>query len=255
VVRTFSRPAYDNRRLVAADAGAAHIELVANGPVVAGMDLVVVDPEARALRAPAELGEIWISGDSVAHGYWDRPAETAATFRGSLALPDEARRHPGPFLRTGDIGCVVDDELFVTGRIKDLLIVSGRNVHPEDVEAAVEAAHPALYPGGGAVFAVDAGERELVVVVHEVLGRGVDRDEVTAAVRQTVAEVHGVEVDMIVLIRPRTMPKTTSGKVQRRACRERLLSGELRSAVHIWRSRRAAAGTIAAVPAVMAVAP
>jgi acyl-CoA synthetase (AMP-forming)/AMP-acid ligase II len=217
--------------------------------VIDGMELLVVDPDTRRLRRPGELGEVWLRGASVAQGYWGRRDEEQPEFRATLSAPDEAERHPGPFLRTGDIGVVDDGELYVAGRIKDLMFVRGRNFHPEDIEATVATAHPSLRPGGSAVFSIDDGDEERVVVVQEVVTRGLDREAVIAAIRHAVAVTHGLELYAVVLIRPRTITKTTNGKIQRHAARGTFLGGEFPGTVAVWRhgpGRRGHSGRTAA---------
>jgi len=142
---------------VAADGSA-----VSCGALPEADEVRVVDPETGSEAAPGAVGEIWVSGPSVASGYWNRPEETAQTFQARLA-GSEAR-----FLRTGDLGFVAGGELFVTGRIKDLIILRGRNHYPQDLELTAEQAHAALRPGGSAAFAVDSEEEELLVLAAEV---------------------------------------------------------------------------------------
>ncbi len=198
------------------------------------------------MELPAgSVGEIWVAGPSVAAGYWDRAAETAETFQATLA--GGGGQESGPFLRTGDLGFLAGGELFVTGRLKDLIILRGRNHYPQDLERTAERGHPALRPGGAAAFSVDAGGEERLVLVCEV-----DRhfagpaEEIAAAVRQAIAEEHEAQVHEVVLIRMATLPKTSSGKVQRRACRAAWLAGGLAvTAV-------SALGALAAVTAVAA---
>jgi len=137
--------------------------LVGSGTAPAGARLLVVDPETCVPCAPGAVGEIWIAGPAVAAGYWGLPEATAATFGAHTAGGD------GPYLRTGDLGFVDGSgELFVTGRSKDLIILRGRNHYPQDIELTVERSHPALRPGCGAVFAIDSGGDERLVVVQEV---------------------------------------------------------------------------------------
>jgi acyl-CoA synthetase (AMP-forming)/AMP-acid ligase II len=137
--------------------------LVGCGLPETGTQIRIVDPESRRARGEDEVGEIWVAGVGVAQGYWGRPQESERCFRAFIAESEE-----GPFLRTGDLGFQRDGEVFVTGRIKDLMIVRGRNLHPEDVEAEIAGCHPALRPGGGAAFSVLEDEQEQLVVVHEV---------------------------------------------------------------------------------------
>ena len=160
-------------------------------------------------------GEIRVTGGSVAAGYWERPAETAAAFTGGE-------------LRTGDLGVMHDGELYVTGRIKDVVIVAGRNHHAADIERACEAAVPALRPGAGAAFAVDDGGRERVAVVYEVAETpALDTAAVIHDVRRAVSRAEGLTVDRVVLVSPRSVPKTSSGKVERSRCRALLLADDL----------------------------
>ncbi len=204
-------------------------ELVGCG---AGMQTVLaVDPESGEPLPPGRVGEIWVAGPSVAQGYWQRPEETAATFGAHLA------DGTGPFLRTGDLGFVSDGEVFLTGRLKDLIILRGRNHYPQDLELTAERGHADLRAGGGAAFAVEtdggAGEERLVIV-HEVERRAVagldagKAEAIAAAVRQAIAGEHEVSVAEVVLIRPETLPRTSSGKVRRRACRDLYLQEGLR---------------------------
>ncbi|RKI39349.1 hypothetical protein D7X55_40005, partial [Corallococcus sp. AB049A] len=220
----------------AAEAGAR--TLVGCGRTLAEQRLAIVDPETLERRAPGQVGEIWVSGPSVAQGYWGREDVTRETFQARIAHEDS-----GPYLRTGDLGFLrPDGELYVTGRRKDLLILRGRNHYPQDLEATVEAAHPALRPGGGAVFSVEVAGEERVVVVQEVdvrrLGDLRQKLEVAnaavGAIRQRLAESHEVQAHAVVLIEPGSLPKTSSGKVQRHACRAAFLNGTLQE-VMAWR--------------------
>ena len=193
----------------------------------------IVDPETCRRAESGRVGEIWLAGPDLGRGYWRRPEESARTFEARIADTDE-----GPFLRTGDLGFVHEGELYVTGRLKDLIIVGGRNVYPQDVEDVVGGAHPAIRVGCVVAFAVDDGERAGVVVVAEtkrVPGPGEDdpegvRDEVAQAVRAAVGRAHGIELDEVVLVPAQTVPKTSSGKLQRRACRDLFLDGGLDAA-------------------------
>ena len=185
--------------------------------------IVIADPESLARCPAGQVGEIWIKGDSVALGYWNQPEETEVTFQARLADSGD-----GPFLRTGDLGFLQDGELFVTGRLKDLLIIRGRNHYPQDIELTMQHSHASLRPGCGAAFAVEVGNEERLVVVQEVeLRQQTSLDEVAFAIRRALATEHEVQVYAIVLIRPGSLPKTSSGKIQRHACRARFLAGEL----------------------------
>ena len=184
--------------------------------------VVVVDPQSGKPCAPGEVGELWVSGPGVAAGYWNRPEETAETF--GATLPDES---PDPFLRTGDLGFVKGQDVFITGRLKDLIIIRGRNYYPHDIELTVEKCHPALQVNSGAAFAVVIDGEERLVVVQE-LDRKTDPAGVALAVQRAIAEEHELYLHEIVFVRAGTIPKTTSGKIQRHLCRQRYLANELK---------------------------
>ena len=224
VIHTVQGAALEQNRVVDASATDEDARaLVGCGQNLPGQKIVIVDPETLVQCPPDQVGEIWVAGPSVAQGYWNRPEETEQTFRAYMADTGE-----GPFLRTGDLGFMRDGELFITGRIKDLIIIRGRNHYPQDIELTVEQSHPALRPGCGAAFSVDVSGEERLVVVQEVYtNRPWDPDEVVGAIRQAVAETHEVQVYAVVLIEPRSIPKTSSGKIQRRACRAMFLAGTL----------------------------
>lgn len=204
--------------------GEAH-PLVGCGPTFPDQVIAIADPETGQRCAPGQIGEIWVSGPSVAQGYWNRPDQSAHSFGARLADSDE-----GPFLRTGDLGLLHDGELFVTGRLKDLIIVRGRNHYPQDIELTVEQSHPALAPTGGAAFSVEVEGEERLVIVHEIerRARTVATEELFQVMRQAVAEGHELQLHEIVLLQPASIPKTTSGKIQRRACRAAYLADTLR---------------------------
>jgi acyl-CoA synthetase (AMP-forming)/AMP-acid ligase II len=199
--------------------------LIGCGDARLGQELRIVDPESRVQRPDGHVGEIWVSGPSVAKGYWNRPNETEQTFRARLAETGE-----GPFLRTGDLGFVADGELFVTGRIKEVIIIRGRNHYPQDIEETVQSVHPALRRGCGAAFEAERDGRPGLVVVQEVerRARGLDVGALLADVRQAVAEKHELQVHDLLLLEPGSIPKTSSGKVRRHACRLEYDRGGLR---------------------------
>ncbi len=207
--------------------GAMTRSLVGCGPVSCGMQAVIVDPDTRVRCVPGQVGEIWVRGPSVAQGYWEQPEATAETFSACLADGD------GPFLRTGDLGFFDGSELFVAGRLKDLIILGGRNHHPQDLELTAEQAHEAVRTGCCAAFTVeDEGQERLVIAVEVRRERrhddaGALGPRVTAAIRRAVAESHDIQVHRIVLLEQGTLPKTSSGKLQRHACRAGFLAREL----------------------------
>jgi fatty acid CoA ligase FadD32 len=202
-----------------------------------GQQVIIVDPETRRPCGPDEVGEIWIAGPSVARGYWGRPEETEQTFSAFLSEAD-SDQFPGPFLRTGDLGFLRSGELFITGRVKDLITICGGNYYPNDIEQTVQDCHPALLSGRGAVFSVAPGEgsAEQFVVVQEMDRyriREVKLADVVDAILASIAKHHGISVDTVLLVEPMRIPTTSSGKIQRGQCRQQFLDREL-EAVFEW---------------------
>jgi len=197
--------------------------LVGCGQTLPDQTIHIVHPETLTQCLPNEIGEIWVSGASVGYGYWHQREETEKTFRAYLSDTGQ-----GPFLRTGDLGFLQNGELFITGRLKDLIIIRGRNLYPQDIERTVERSHPSLRTGSGAAFTVEVDNEERLVVVQELEFRAKPNiEEVTAAIRQAVTEDHEVQVYGVVLIKPGSIPKTSSSKIQRRACKAKFLAGNL----------------------------
>ncbi len=243
VMPAFVESALEQDRVVATDPGDQNGRvLVGCGKNLPGQKIVIVDPD-RLVQCPLDqVGEIWVAGPSVAQGYWNRSEETKETFQVRLADTEE-----GPFLRTGDLGFLKDGELFITGRFKDLIIIDGLNHYPQDIEQTVEQSHWALRPGCSAAFSIDVDARERAVVVAEVAERrkwtryreqadldaeseselAVGPEDVINAIRRAVAGAHDVRLHDVVLLKPRTVPKTSSGKIQRHACRDGYLAGAL----------------------------
>jgi acyl-CoA synthetase (AMP-forming)/AMP-acid ligase II/acyl carrier protein len=187
--------------------------------------VIIVNPETLTQCLPNQVGEIWVSGRGIAQGYWNRPELTQQLFHAYLADTQE-----GPFLRTGDLGFLRNDELFVTGRIKDVVIIRGRNHYPQDIERTVEQCHPALKAGSGAAFAIAGVGQDHLIIVHEVERshlRSLTVDPIICAIRRAVSEQHELRVQAVVLLRPGSIPKTSSGKIQRHACKAAFLNGEL----------------------------
>jgi len=203
--------------------------LVGCGGIAPDLTVVTVNPDTLLRCAPDRVGEIWVSGASVASGYWRKPQETLDTFGAHLATGE------GPFLRTGDLGFLDQGELFVTGRRKDLIIIRGANHYPQDLEQTVERSHRALRPDCGAAFSLETDGAERLVIVQELSDENsAPNEDVVSAIRRALTASHEVQPSAIVLIKPRTIPRTSSGKIQRYACREAFLTGGL-DVVHEWR--------------------
>jgi 8-amino-7-oxononanoate synthase/acyl carrier protein len=240
VIRSFDAVSIDNGAAVARPANTSGVRrLVGSGRELDGQDVLIVDPQTCEALPPGRVGEIWVSGPSVAQGYWNRADASAETFGAMLVQPElppaaravsKWRPNAGPYLRTGDLGFFDDGELFVTGRLKDLIIVRGRNHYPQDIEHAVEDACPLVRAGSIAAFAVDVEGRERVVVVAELERGRRDQAEIASAfeaIRRRLATEHELAVEAIVLVRPNSVPKTSSGKIQRHACKRQFLDGSL----------------------------
>ncbi|WP_371525599.1 aminotransferase class I/II-fold pyridoxal phosphate-dependent enzyme [Streptomyces sp. NBC_01283] len=193
--------------------------VVGCGTAVDGVAVAVVDTGTHRRAAEGRLGEIWVTGASVAQGYWKNPAATAETF--------EARLHDAPrtaWMRTGDLGFLRDGELFVAGRIKDVVIVQGRNLYPHDIERTAEEATDAIRPGNCAAFGIPTPTGEQLVLACEISAQRADEPAaVLATLRARIAEEHEVAPHAVLLLKPSTIPMTTSGKIQRRATRDALL--------------------------------
>jgi acyl-CoA synthetase (AMP-forming)/AMP-acid ligase II len=224
-------------------ADAAHAAtLISCGRPAPGLRVEIVDPIRHTRAAPGEIGEIWIAGPSVAAGYWNRPDESASTFNARLADSND-----GPFLRTGDLGIVRQHQLFVTGRLKDVLIVRGLKHFPQDVELTAERSHPALRGGGCAAVAIanaaDSGGESAAIYAEIASGHkwqttdDVEAREASAicvAIARAVNEGHGFAPAEIVLVRAGSLPRTTSGKLQRFQCLAEFAGGG--AALFYWRS-------------------
>jgi acyl-CoA synthetase (AMP-forming)/AMP-acid ligase II len=198
--------------------------VVGCGHAPADHKVLIVNPESHLPCSDGRIGEVWVSGPSVAAGYWNRPEESAKVFCAHLADSGE-----GPFLRTGDLGFLKNGELFVTGRIKDVIIINGRNLYPQDLEATAHSSHPGLQPFGGAAFAIEHDGQERLVIAQEVLREFLRADsaEMIAAIRQAIVRDYDVQAHAIALLKPGQIPRTSSGKVRRSLCRKSLMQREL----------------------------
>lgn len=212
-------------------------------------EILIVDPGTGAPCPVGATGEVWITGPTVAQGYW-RHEQDKDSFHAHLATGDERA-----FLRTGDVGYLRGDDLFIAGRAKEVLIVRGRNHYPQDIEGVAEAAHPGLRARRGAVFAVPGELADRIVLVHEVTGAAaVPHAEIVAAVRAAVVRAHGIDLDDVVLVRRGAIPRTTSGKTRRLAARQRYVDdgfGQVLAAPpHEHRNQPTTTGTTGAIGAI-----
>ena len=232
--------------------------LVGCGSALAGHKIVIANPKTLCQCSAEEVGEIWVSGDSMAQGYWHQTDVSTETFQAHLAETGE-----GPFLRTGDYGFIAESELYVTGRLKDVIIINGRNHYPQDIEGTVMQSYPGIRPNCAAAFSIAAeGEERLVVVAelernyinrYQKNGKkpsaqkpqtkdfvspstltaesepdGVEKD-ILMQIRRAVAKEHDLQIYALLLLKPGTIPKTSSGKIQRFTCRAKYLDGVLES--------------------------
>jgi fatty acid CoA ligase FadD32 len=225
-VLSVDREALSQGRVKPAEEGSS---LVSCGRPI-GQLVAIVDPETGTEQPDGTVGEIWVHGPNVAPGYWRNSERSQETFGGRLTDPAPGLPE-GPWLRTGDFGVAHEGELYVTGRIKDLIIVDGRNHYPQDIEITAQEAHPAIRPDFVAAFAVPGEETERLVVVAERNRRvplaRLDLAEVEAAVRGAINHEHEMRLDEFVLVEPGAVARTSSGKIARAATRQRLLAAEL----------------------------
>jgi acyl-CoA synthetase (AMP-forming)/AMP-acid ligase II len=226
IIQHIDRAALEQNRVAIATQSQAGIRrLVGCGQIGLDQKIAIVDPESLTQCPADRVGEIWVSSPSVGKGYWNRPEQTEQAFNAYLADSGE-----GPFLRTGDLGFLLNGELFITGRLKDMMIVWGRNHYPQNIELTVEQSHPALRHNAGAAFALEVNGEEQLVVAQEVERsylRKLNVEQVVEAIRQAIAEQHMVEVYAVLLLRTGSIPKTSSGKIQRQTCRTRFLERSL----------------------------
>jgi amino acid adenylation domain-containing protein/non-ribosomal peptide synthase protein (TIGR01720 family) len=230
VTCTVRSDALEQHRVVEAVSGADNTRTLA-GCGQAGLDTEIEIVDTETFTRCEAVGEIWVHGPGVAAGYWNQPEETEAKFHARLAGASGKT-----YLRTGDLGFVRDGELFVTGRVKDLIIIRGRNLYPHDLELAVEQCHEALRAGGGAAFSLEVEDEERLVVVQELEPRRrADSDTLLELIRQTLADEFEVQPYAILLVKAGSVPKTSSGKIQRGACRIKFETGSF-EALAEWRA-------------------
>ncbi len=233
VIKTVDADSLANGSVIDAIPGTDRVRrLVSSGRIILDQKVRIVDPETLNICPDNKVGEIWTSSPSVAKGYWKNPNATAETFQAYTADTKE-----GPFMRTGDLGFMCDGELFVTGRIKDLIIIRGVNLYPQDIEATAQRTMPNLLKlNAGGAFMIGADNDEKLVLIQEVERRFRPEEHAAqtfAEIRKAIAIEHEVPIDTIVLVRTGTVPKTSSGKIQRHSCRDMFLNDEL-SVVARW---------------------
>jgi acyl-CoA synthetase (AMP-forming)/AMP-acid ligase II/3-oxoacyl-(acyl-carrier-protein) synthase len=225
-IAAFESRALERHRAIRADIGPWSTPLVSCGRPSGTTRLRIVDPTTRSALPEGHVGEIWIAGESVGLGYWNRPSETQASFQAQLSDSSE-----GPFLRSGDLGFVLDGELFVTGRLKELIIVRGQNHYPQDIEHTLQTVHPALAATVGAVFGIEADGEEHLVAIQEFDQRPGpqtrEASDLLSAMIEAVRQQHGLGLYACLLVKRGTVERTASGKVRRAAMREAFLAGSI----------------------------
>jgi len=195
------------------------------GNITDEQKVLFVNPDTMIECPEGHIGEIWIKGDSVAQGYWNNEEESIRTFKAYLSDTGE-----GPYMRTGDLGFVLDKRLYITGRLKDMVIICGQNHYPQDIKLTVEKTHEAIRTSGGAAFSIEKDENEVLVVVYELkrkFVKDINSDELMSLIRDAVLKKHNLFIYDIVFIEQSTFPKTSSGKLQRRLCKKMYLENTL----------------------------
>lgn len=234
-IHNFQKAAME-QNIVALDthrSNSASKELVSCGRPLQDTKAVIVHPEKKVRCLPKEIGEIWVSGSSVGRGYWNQPEHTEQSFEAYLTDTGE-----GPFLRTGDLGFLYDDELFITGRIKDLIIIRGCNHYPQDIELTVSNSYPAFKANSAAAFTIEVEGEEKLVIVSEVERsylRKIDIDKLSKIACKSVLEHHNLSVDALLLLKTSSIPRTSSGKIRRQVCRQKFIDKSL-DVVGLWQS-------------------
>ncbi|MGL5074685.1 MAG: AMP-binding protein, partial [Waterburya sp.] len=243
VTKTVQGKALEQNKIIPAEATESHSRtLVSCGQSLRDQKIKVANPETLVSCKPGEVGEIWVSGASIAPGYWQQPQVTEATFNAYLKDTNE-----GPFLRTGDLGFLDQGELFFTGRLKDMIVIKGRNHYPQDLEKTVEDTTSWIRPSCVASFSINIQGEEKLVILAEVErrywtsnrtsssaksnGNGAEGiigvKDLTQLIRRDISKNHDLQVYTTLLLKPGTLPKTSSGKIQRHACRTEFLANNL----------------------------
>jgi len=217
--------ALENNKAIPAAEGVESRTLTACGFPWLGMSVTIANPETNLPCQKGEIGEIWANGSSVTQGYWNRPEETEKIFNASLEGTDI-----GPWLRTGDLGFIHEGQLYVSGRLKDLIIIRGSNFFPNDIEHSVENCHEALRKNASAAFSTDIDDKEKLIIIQELERahmRDFNKEEIFESIRNAVFADHGIQPDIILLTKMGSIKKTSSGKTQRLAMRAVWKNNEL----------------------------
>ncbi len=222
-VKYLDKIALEENKVVIADNQPGTTTIVSAGYPWLDGTIAIADPDSLTECAANKIGEIWFSSSSVGQGYWQLPAKTQETFQASL-------NGQGKYLRTGDLGFIDNRELYITGRLHDVLVFWGLNHYPQQIEQTVEQCHPGLKPNCGAAFSIEVEGKARLVVAQEIertYRQFLVMDEVVAAIRWQIFQEHFIDIYSIVLLKPGRIPKTSSGKVQRSACKAMFLDGSL----------------------------
>ncbi|MCC9602921.1 aminotransferase class I/II-fold pyridoxal phosphate-dependent enzyme [Stieleria sp. JC731] len=240
IVKSFDRSELDTKRVVPVkENDPAARKLVGCGAVLPSETVLIVDPDSLQKLPPDSIGEIWVSSPSVGAGYYGRKEATERTFKAKTADGD------GPYLRTGDLGFLFDGQLYISGRLKDMIVVRGVNRYPQDIEETVERASDVVQAGAVAAFAMDQEGREQLAIVAEVSrARDVDWDSQIQAIRRAVTDEHELPPDAVYLVRSSSVPKTSSGKIQRHACLHAVRDNELKLIAKWVRWEESGTGTV-----------
>lgn len=222
VVKTFDAEALtQNKVRHSATSDLNSKQMVSSGILLPDMLVRIVDPETHEVFDSSQIGEIWVKGGSVAKGYWKKEEATETTFNAFTAPPD----CEGPFMRTGDLGFIYEGQLFVSGRIKDLIIIDGSNHFPQDIEKSVENSHEVIPPYSSAAFSFSNGATEKLVIMAELDRRqlrnfeNITENDIAKAIKAKVSHDHDLSVHDVIFVLKR-LPKTTSGKIQRHKCKQ-----------------------------------